>query len=442
MTKRQVTGRVLRAGVSVAAILWAAGLAHADSTPHYAIDDRLDALEAELQRLRQERARSGNREVDLKVYGQASRAVMGADDGIDSDTFHVDNDHSSTRVGWEGKARINDYWTAGAKIEVEFESNSSAAVGLANATNQPQSGGERVGNNSFRERKMEFWLDYMINDNSRARVTLGQGDTASNGTSEKDESGTKVILSSAPQKYGGAFQFRQPMVGNTFSGVSIANVFNNLDGFSRDDRIRFDLAHGPFMISYSNVANERNDIGVHFSHTTETWDMSAGIGYGVDNDGNRNNGPIINASATEPNGETTTINGSFSVRHIPTGINGTFAAGQRKRHNPVPGFDFNPMQAGIQGPNDRHFYYAKVGWIGDLWGGEVGNTGFAVDYFHTEDAVVTNDEGRAFGIAAVQEIDAAAMDIYIGYRHFEYEAAGFAPFLDIDVVMAGGRVKF
>jgi hypothetical protein len=282
----------------------------------------------------------------------------------------------------------------------------------------------------------------MISDNARARVTVGQGDTASNGTSEMDVSGTTVIAYAGVSNTAGGLEFRQPGVGNTFSGVNIKDVFNQLDGFSRDDRIRFDVTMGPVMVSYSNVANGRNDIALRYQNTfNDTIKIATAIAFGHDADGSRNNEFPADPSLTEQNGETNTLNGSFSIRHIPTGLSVTAAAGTRERSNPVPGFYFNGTLAVVKGQEDRMFYYGKFAWQGDVFG-EIGDTAFAVDFFQTENAVVPGDEGNVFGVAMVQEIDAAALDLYVGYRHHEYEAPGFAPFNDIDVVLAGGRVKF
>ena len=62
---------------------------------------------------------------DVTLKGQVNRAVMYADDGVDSDTFFVDNDNSSTRLIIDGKHKFNDDVTIGAQFEVEHQSNSS-----------------------------------------------------------------------------------------------------------------------------------------------------------------------------------------------------------------------------------------------------------------------------------------------------------------------------
>ena len=61
--------------------------------------------------------------VKLTVSGQVNRGILYADDGEQTDVFHVDNDNSSTRVRFVGEAKPHDNLTIGANIEVQFESN-------------------------------------------------------------------------------------------------------------------------------------------------------------------------------------------------------------------------------------------------------------------------------------------------------------------------------
>ncbi|MEE2980249.1 MAG: porin [Pseudomonadota bacterium] len=126
-------------------------------------------------------ASSGNDAIKLEVSGQVNRALILADDGDRSRLFHVDNDNSSTRVRWLGTGRLDDDLTVGALVEVQFESNTSSAIDM------DQDG--EVGANSFTERHLTLYLD----SQRFVRLWAGQGDTATNGTSEVDLSGTTVI---------------------------------------------------------------------------------------------------------------------------------------------------------------------------------------------------------------------------------------------------------
>ena len=71
---------------------------------------------------------SGKDRIKLTVSGQVNRAVSFVDAGQESQVLNVDNDNSSTRVRWVGTGRLNDDITAGALVEVQFESNSSAVA--------------------------------------------------------------------------------------------------------------------------------------------------------------------------------------------------------------------------------------------------------------------------------------------------------------------------
>ena len=73
---------------------------------------------------------SGKDKVSLSVYGQVNRMLLNASDGSESRLFHADNDMSSTRVGFKGKAKMDGGWSAGTTIEAQMESNSSAKVHL------------------------------------------------------------------------------------------------------------------------------------------------------------------------------------------------------------------------------------------------------------------------------------------------------------------------
>ncbi len=122
---------------------------------------------------------SGNEKVKVKLYGQVNRGVLVVDDGDSTNTYQVDNDNSSTRVGLLGSLHNIKDWTLGSRFEVEFESNSSSAV-----SQKEQSG---VGGNNFHER----WIEVYVNS-PYGKLSLGQGDTASNATSEVDLSGTSL----------------------------------------------------------------------------------------------------------------------------------------------------------------------------------------------------------------------------------------------------------
>ena len=124
--------------------------------------------------------------VTLEISGQVNMGVLyantGESDGSDRNrkVWIVDNDNSSSRFRFVAKAPVNEHLTLGAVMELEVERNASdevsqddiAALGF-----------------DFNLRKVEAVVDHK----KYGRFRIGQGDTASNGITEQDLSGTGLI---------------------------------------------------------------------------------------------------------------------------------------------------------------------------------------------------------------------------------------------------------
>lgn len=228
-----------------------------------------------------------------------STALLYSDDGESEDLFHVDNSNSSTRLRAVGTGQVTDDLLLGAQIEVEFESNPSSEVNQEDQSN--------VGPNSFTERKLEVFAK----SSRYGNLWLGQGDTASNGVSEVDLSGTSVVGYSNISDMAGGLLFRDSDTGQ-LTTTAIGDVFSNLDGLSRDDRLRYDTpTFAGFTGSASTIADDRWDVGLTYAGDFGAFKAGAAIAYAdpnADDIGNR-------------------ISGSFSVLH-ESGINVTFATGR------------------------------------------------------------------------------------------------------------------
>lgn len=335
---------------------------------------------------------SGPSNVHLKLSGQVNRGVLFVDDGNQTEILHVDNDNSSTRFRLIGTADYNEDISIGSVIEVQFESNSTADIKI--------DGSAPDGNNHFTERKLELYFDHK----RYGRLWLGQGDTASNATSEVDLSGTGVIGYSGVADMAGGIEFQDAGV----AGPEIGEVFSNLDGLSRDDRIRYDTpSFGGFQLSVSHAESRKSDIAARFSGDIGAGlKLAAAVAYAINDD--------VDSQ----------INGSLSVRH-ESGFNVTGAAGMQDLEGDT---------------RDPFFWYAKVGYI---WVGGVGDTAFALDYFQADeiDSESLDDEATAYGAFIVQGINKIGTEIYLGARQYQLDRVG-SNFDDITAVMAGARIKF
>ena len=340
--------------------------------------------------------KSGNKNA-LKMSGQVNRAVMWVDNGDESEFFHVDNDNSSTRIRWVGKASVTDNVDVGLLWETQFESNSTANVNFAGNDGDAGPGG-------FGERKMDVWLDHK----DFGKLTLGQGDPASNGTAEITLSGTDVILYAGIADTAGGIKFRS----STTTGPSIGAVWGNQhDGRSRTDRIRYDSPKFMgFMASASHIQGGLWDVVLRHAGKFGQFKTKAAIAY-------------TDLSQTSGTNEDQ-VNGSIAVLH-DSGLNVTFSAGTRDN----------------TGKKDDDHIYVALGYIAKLT--SLGTTRFAVDYGNADDVAADGDDFETFGIAMTQNLKEVSTDLYITFRNHQLDrTAPNTNFDDINVVIAGGRVKF
>ena len=143
--------------------------------------------------------------IDFAISGQVNRAALYGDDGESAKWFFVDNDNSSTRFRFRGSNDFENGWKVGFLWEVEMQSNASNQVSIQND--------EDTTDVNFNERHMDVSIEKW------GTLRLGQGDTASNGTSEVDLSGTDVAAYSSVSDVGGNFEFRD---GDDKTGITVS----------------------------------------------------------------------------------------------------------------------------------------------------------------------------------------------------------------------------
>ena len=406
------------------------------------LKEQLQALQKKVEQIESNQTTKmptkGRPKVQLEVSGQVNRALLYADNGDHEQLFNVDNDNSSSRVRWVAKARLNDDLSAGAQIEVQFESNSTANVTMGANTSSTAS-------NSFTERKIEFWID----SKKMGRVWVGQGDTASNGTSEVDLSGTSVVAYSGIGDLAGGICFDKSGSGSgVCEGPTIGSVWSNLDGLSRDDRIRYDTPTiAGFKLSASYVEADTYDVAFRYGANFEAIGTKVSAAIAFANDDGR----------TGTSSSDHIFNGSISVLHS-SGFSVTYAMGER----------------GVgDGEDDRSFWYIKGGWQMDVPSPNLGRFAISFDYgvanpdenlggsggkqnfkqdnkppvpagsftAITADDVFDDDEITTWGIAVTQKVAKLGAEFYFAYRNHDLDRPG-EDFNDVNTALLGARIKF
>ena len=353
------------------------------------LEERVAVLEATT-------ARKGNRKVSLKIYGQVNQSLLIWDDGVESDAYVVDNDSSASRIGFKGKAKISNDWSAGYRIEIGVYSSESDRV---TQTNDEGSG------NRLDLRRSEMF----IKSKTFGKVTWGLTNHALDGTTKADLSGTHVVARNGGLRYVEAFNIIRSDNGLS-SGEAWGEIFDGDSEFDRDNVIRYDSpTFAGFKVSASWGENDEWSVAAFYKAKYADFKVAAAIGYGEDQEGSGS-------------GVSENFNGSASIMHTPTGLFITASAGQTEKGN-----------------NDEETFYQIKGGIQQSWS-PLGKTTLYGEYIEAE----TDDtgEGEIYGFGIVQKVDAAAMELYAGFRHYEADLHSGVATEDFTTVVTGARIKF
>ncbi|GFE65848.1 porin [Litoreibacter roseus] len=340
---------------------------------------------------------TNDRGTTVRLYGQVNRGALLGDNGTDSEVFFVDNDNSSTRFGiiaeYEGPEL-----TFGAQIELEAESNTSSASNGADFN-------EGSGDFRFNERI----LDLYVESARYGKLSLGQGNTASNGSAEVDLSGTSIVGYSSVADLAGSLSLNE-------GSRRVGDAFSNLDGLSREDRIRYDTPNfGGFQLGVSAGSNDEWDVALRYAAEFGATEFQSAIAY---------------AQPMEEDIDSR-ISASASVL-LGSGFNFTVATGRDDRTD----------------EREPEFYYVKAGYRTSIFA--VGETAFSIDYYDGDDIAqqefgTPSDEtsSESYGLFAVQNFEDVGLEVYGGIRNYEFDdpSLGTQPD-DLTALILGARLRF
>ena len=328
--------------------------------------------------------------IDFTISGQINRAVLYADDGDQSEFFFVDNTNSSTRFRFLGTNDFDNGWKVGFLWEVEMKSNPSSEVSMDMD--------EDLEGPNFEERHIDILFQKW------GILRLGQGDTATNGTSEVDLSGTDVAAFSSVSDVGGGFEFKKDGVG---IGATVGQTRSNFDGLSRRDRIRYDTPRFAGMfVAVSFEQKGEWDVAARYAADFGWARMAAAAGWAQ-----------YEESADSAGG---TREGGFSSSAsmlFKNGLNLTVSYATRDQIGP------NPTNA-----------FGKIGY-------RYKKHAASIQYSRTKDLAEIGDKGDTFGLAYVHSTW-VGVELYGTYYLHMLKRETLVDPDDINVFMAGARVKF
>jgi hypothetical protein len=410
-------------------------------------------LEERVAELEATTARKGNRRVSLTISGQVDKMVLWWDDGVKSGFYKgLDNGNASTRITFGGNARISPRLTAGYYIELEMDPQTDSVHQGNNdgfgGAGGPQQGFGIIGDGGMEVRLSNWYLD----DKEVGRLTVGrilQGGPV--GTI--DLGGISVIASQSVRLLNGGFGL---VPSGTFapSTVTITAITDPVYGAGRAEGLRYDSPSlMGFLISGSWTENDNLAASLRYAGEFSGFRVAAGIGWLRNNDFVNTGTGAFPAAGGTPTPAYPTAEGdqhqwsaSLAVLHVPSGL---FLQG----HYGTTIYNRNATGGSESQRPDAHQFLIQGG-IAQNWTG-LGNTALYAEWSRLTDfgapfaaGAVPDSNIDVAGIGVVQNIDAAAMELYLGWRHFynidttNVGVAGFREYRDFDAVAGGARIKY
>jgi hypothetical protein len=471
-----------RFAVASAAGLFMGGIA---LTPAQAADlggDCCADLEERVAELEATTVRKGNRVMSVKLSGHVARVVMWWDDGDESNVYVGDHGFSTTRYRFTGDANWRPGWKIG--FALEWQQHDDGVNGMNATSDDPVA-------NSPTVRQAHWW----VRSDKLGKLSVGQLSAASDSTSEVNLSGGAIAGSTLLRGIsGGGFALVNNAAQTTPTGFrSTTFTWGNLgpgdlDGLSRQDGVRYDSpTFAGFTLSTGWYEDDMWDVALRFAKQWNSVLVAAAVSYAEDREGAQLAFCGLTSGVNTLNGggddaDCDQVNGSISVLHQPTGLFATFAAGHaedgnRNDHAASVATTIG-TGSGVSVDDEANFWYVNAGIYRRF--NEWGKTSIGVEYmdsecgfgscaeiFRTSNAndraffgigtatAIGHTENQTWGVWLVQHIDNAATEFYISYHNTDGDvdwistAAGTAGqnvsssnFEDIDVVIAGARVKF
>ncbi len=346
----------------------------------------------------------------VQVSGQISKGFMWADDGAKSNSAIVDNDNSGSRFRIVGSGKINESMTVGFNLENEIQSNESNGMSVAQTGGgqlASANGNTGFGQTTFAERVAEISFDHK----QFGKVTIGQGSTASDGTSEVNLSGAGMAIYGGAPLATGVHLHVKSAVSQSNSTLKVGDFFTNLDGGSRNDRLRYDSPKfAGFGVATSYISGGGSDVALTYAGKFGGVKVQAA-------------GSLYNPSSIS-----TTIDKQWTMSAAALHDSGINIRGNYGKENFTAATRKNATTWNIQ-----------LGYIAKLTA--MGSTNFAVGYTKTDDHNAVNDEATMWEVGVVQNISDAGTELYVGYTNHSFERTN-TKFDDVAAVIAGARVKF
>jgi predicted porin len=373
--------------------------------------------------------------------------VLFWDDGGMIDVYQVTNDESRTRFGFRGSAKIDSDWSAGYRIEIGIRTANSGAVSqfadTTGAVGTNESGDDLGANNG--DLRHAYWY---IDSKSLGRLTVGQTDTPSSSTFTLTLANIPMMEADPSGLGGASFRIRDSVTGD-LTTLYWANLMHpNQGSLSRRNQVMYTTPE--FAGFQAKAAWGEADywaVSLQYAGEFSGFRVAAKVAYADVSDASfalgttdpsLTTGCILEADplGTSDHREVDCNHwvAGASIMHVATGL---FVSGG------YVDFTDNNRGAGIQSSDEA--WYVQGGIEQKFFA--LGKTTLFGEYGEQENGLINFLAGTSgptmsfWGLGLVQNVEAAAMDLYLFYRNLSSEVEGLDA-EDLQLIGAGAIIRF
>lgn len=435
-------------------------------------------LEERIAELEATTARKGNRKVSLTISGWVGEQVMWWDDGAEQNVYVTGLGSTlASHFKFTGQATISPGWSAGYVLHVEAMDSDSLTINQISQHNPSALQPANLSSGAYSVQLLQsYWF---LKSDHLGKLGVGlQSSASDNAAILVDGSGSLVPANWVMFDYNN-FQLR-----NSFTGLLSGLTWGQMGSFCRGgggtggdcfgaprDSIRYDSpTFAGFSFSASWGEDDFWDVSARYSGEFNGFKLAAAAAYSewtcdFFTEGLNGLTPAPDDIIGDNCVRDGTVLGDQSsqyfqlgayVEHVPTGLWLYGAYG----HLDTDASVFNVVQSVILGgpvftdTPTGNTYYIKGG-LRERWH-PLGHTVLYAEYAKYEDSVTNaftaldlTSSTQLWGIGVVQEIDAAAMSLWISYRHLDADVSGtlclvpaLCNFDDFQYVKAGALINF
>lgn len=340
---------------------------------------------------------SNGNDIAITMSGQIARSVVMIDNGASSEVQHIDGGNdTNTRLRILGSAPVTESVTVG----LVWEANMATTNRGFGSTNGSAGTNTTNGAAGFAHRKSDISFTHA----SLGKLSIGQGDTASDNKPSLDSTGNN----NAGLTYAGG-----TLIANSTTGVNTAltasGQFNAQFG-GRASRVRYDLPNvAGFDLGFDLMDNDQWDVGLKYGATMGDIQIAFAAQYMK----------LDSATADAQYGT------GLALKHSG-GLSAGVHYGKEDR---VTGNALDPKQWGVE-----------VGYTTSAMS-NLGATSITVSYVDAEEAATANMEATKWGVYLNQDLP-SSVKIFAAYEAAEYDDGTATNYDDVSVALVGTFIAF